>query len=137
MTRGDQPHLFAGYVDADLVVARDGNAPQEQGAAAAMPRAGTQARWIVDTLALLGPRTREDLLGLAPWRLHITEAKLCARLWALEGNTGKRRPALLAPAALVHKVGKTPSRRSGGHVEVWLYDLTAAARRQLREGGPP
>ena len=102
MTRGDQPRLFAGYADAALVVARDGNAPQEAGAAAALPRAGTQARWIVDTLALLGPKTREDLLGLAPWRLHLTEAKLCARLWALEGNTGKRRPALVAPAALVH-----------------------------------
>jgi len=139
MTRAAQPGpLFTagGYAAEDLVAARLGDEHQQAGARVAMPRAGTQARWIVDALAQLGPRTREELLGLAPWRLHLTEAKLCARIWALEGNTGKGRPAFLPPAPLVRKVGKKPSRASGGHVEVWIYDLTPAARRALQEKRP-
>jgi len=118
-----------------LVAARGRHASQTAGAAAGLPRAGSQARWIVRTLIALGPKTREELLGLAPRRLHLTEAKMCARLWRLEGNAPKGTPAWRNPPALVRKAGKRRSTASGRKVDVHVYAATDLARELLQHEG--
>jgi len=125
------------FTDPDMTVARAGHRSQQAGAAAGLPKAAGQARWILETLLMLGPKTREELVDIAPRRLALTEPKACARLWRLRGNAPKDTPAFRMPPVLVEISGKRPSAASDGKVDVHVYALTDLARRLLAEDRRP
>ena len=124
----------------ELVVAREGSAPQQAAAEWAKPRARSQVGRILEALRLLGPLTREEISR----HTGIRERALCARLRLIE-CPDPRKPALLQRPPLVRKLRRADVTGRAGYVfrdgdehayrkarsgiPVYVYDLTPEGRR--------
>ena len=118
-----QPGLF----DQFPVPFRAGSPPQVEAAGKVRPRAGRQARRILQALLMCGAMTREEICRLT----GIPTSAACGRLRELE-CPGCYGPAHAAQEPLVRKAGRRKA-RSG--VRVWVYEITEAGKQVLRGGG--
>ena len=109
--------------------ARAGNAVQQAAADEAAPRVGTQARRILTLLATAGDLTADEI----QFHTGIRRSSICGRLGELEHPLSPS-PALLAPDALVAKVGRRQALTSDNLVN--LYTITPAGRHALQTPPP-